>query len=96
MNKLASLLNVEPGEGRLAWLLFLHSFLMGMANNFVQTAAFALFMVEFDAQTLAWVYIANALVVPLFTFVYLRLGNRLAFSRLLLINLGFLLLTYAL
>lgn len=90
MNKLASLLNIEPGEGRLASLLFLHSFLMGMANNFVQTAAFALFMAEFDAQTLAWVYIANALVIPLFTFLYLRLGNRLAFSRLLLINLGFL------
>jgi AAA family ATP:ADP antiporter len=92
MDKLASLLNVEPGEGRLVALLFLHSFLLGMANNFVQTAAFALFMTEFDAQTLALVYVATALVVPLLTFVYLRLGQRLSFSHLLLVNLGFLLL----
>ena len=92
MDKLASLLNVAPGEGRLVALLFLHSFLLGMANNFVQTAAFALFMTEFDAQTLALVYVATALVVPLLTFVYLRLGQRLSFSHLLAVNLGFLLL----
>lgn len=92
MERLGSLLNVEPGEGRLVWLLFGHSFLLGTANNFVQTAAFALFMVEFDGQALALVYVTNALVVPALTFLYLRLGRRLSFSRLLAANLGFLLL----
>jgi hypothetical protein len=48
-DKLATLFNVEAGEGRLVGLLFLHSFLLGVANNFVQTAAFALFMIEFNS-----------------------------------------------
>ena len=90
MNKLALLFNVEAGEGRLVSLLFLHSFFLGMANNFVQTAAFALFMVEFDAQMLALIYVINALAVPALTFVYLKLGKRLPFSKLLAANLGFL------
>jgi ATP/ADP translocase/HEAT repeat protein len=92
MNRLASLFNVEPGEHHLVSLLFVHSFLLGTTNNFVQTAAFALFMVEFDAQALALVYVTNALVIPALTFLYLRLGDRLSFSRLLAVNLGFLLL----
>ncbi|HBY06826.1 MAG TPA: hypothetical protein DEH22_03220 [Chloroflexi bacterium] len=91
MNNLRRLFNVETGEGRLVGLLFFHSFLLGVANNFVQTAAFALFMVQYGAQKLAWVYIINALVLPLLTFVYLRLGKRISFSSLLAVNLGFLL-----
>ncbi|RPJ25084.1 MAG: hypothetical protein EHM35_15810, partial [Planctomycetaceae bacterium] len=92
MVKLAMLFNVQQGEGRLVSLLFLHSFFLGMANNFVQTAAFALFMVEFDAQLLALIYVINALTVPTLMFLYLRLGKRLSFSRLLAANLGFLFL----
>jgi AAA family ATP:ADP antiporter len=90
MNKLGTLLNVETGEGRLVGALFLHSFFLGVANNFVQTAAFALFMIEFNAQKLALVYVANALLLPVLTFLYLRLGSRLSFSKLLATNLGFL------
>jgi HEAT repeat protein len=70
--------------------MFLQSFLLGAANNFVQAAAFTLFLVEFNAQSLAYIYIANALVIPLLTFVYLRLGKRVPFAQLLLYNLGFL------
>ncbi len=92
MGKLASLLNVEQGEGRLVSLLFLHAFLLGAAINLSQTAAYTLFMLEFDAQKLALVYVVNALVIPTLTFLYLRLGERLSFSQLLLVNIGFLLL----
>jgi ATP/ADP translocase len=92
MNKLLSLFNVEPGEGRLVWLLLLNYFLLGAAFNFTQTAAFTLFLVKFDAQSLPYVYIANAVVASLITFIYLKLGERLSFSKLLVFNLAFLLL----
>lgn len=94
MNRLASLFNVEAGEGRLVSMMFVHSFLLGAASSFVQTAAFALFMIEFDAQALALVYVINALVIPAITFLYLRLGKRLSFSSLLAANLGFMLLLF--
>jgi HEAT repeat protein len=94
MNRLASLFNVEAGEGRLVSLLFVYSFLLGAASNFVQTAAFALFMIEFDAQALALVYVTNGLVIPGITFLYLRLGRRLSFASLLAANLGFLLVLF--
>ena len=89
-SKAANLFNVHPGEGRIvAWLL-LQYFLLGGAFNFVQTAAFPLFLVEFSAQTLPYVYIANAVIVTLITTLYLRLGRRLSFARLLSANLAFL------
>jgi len=89
--RLSTFFNVEPGEGRLVSLLFTQYFLLGAAFNFVQTAAFTLFLVEFNAQTLPYVYLANAVIISLLTFLYLRLGRRSSFSRLLAINLSFLL-----
>ncbi len=71
--------------------MFAHSFMLGTANNFLQTAAFSLFLVRFNSQTLAWVYILNALIGPLLIVLYMRLGGRLAFGRLLTVTLGFLL-----
>ena len=89
--RLSTFFNVEPGEGRLVSLLFTQYFLLGAAFNFVQTAAFTLFLIEFNAQTLPYVYLANAVIISLLTFLYLRLGRRSSFSRLLAINLSFLL-----
>jgi ATP/ADP translocase/HEAT repeat protein len=89
--QVSTILHILPGEGQTVSLLLLYYFLLGGAFNFVQTAAFSLFLVEFNAQTLAYVYIANALVVPLITTVYLRLGRRISFPTLLAVNLGFLL-----
>ena len=90
-NKLRLLLNIQPGEGRLVSLLLLQYFCLGVAFNFTQTTAFTLFLTEFNAQTLAWVYIANAIIIGLLSAGYLRLGQRLTFRALLSINLGFLL-----
>lgn len=89
--QVSTIFHIQPGEGQTVSLLLLYYFLLGGAFNFVQTAAFSLFLVEFNAQTLGYVYIANALVVPLITTVYLRLGRRISFPMLLAVNLGFLL-----
>lgn len=76
-------------------LLFLLSFLLGTSFNFLETAAFTLFLGQFTARTLPWIYIINAVVVSAITFGYLRLGRRLSFSKQLAANLGVLLLLLA-
>lgn len=90
MNKLASQFNVHPGEGRLVSLFLLHYFFMGAAFNFTQAAAFPLFLGKFGAQSLPRIYIISPVIVAFIAFIYLRLGQRLPFSTLLLLNVGFL------
>ena len=51
-----------------------------------------MFLVEFDAQALPYVYIGISLSVTLVSFIILRLAEHLSFSKLLATNLGFLLL----
>jgi ATP/ADP translocase len=91
-NSLSLLLNVRPGEGRLVLLLLAHFFCIGVARIFTRTAAYTLFLVEFDAQALPYVYIGISLSVTLVSFIILRLAEHLSFSKLLATNLGFLLL----
>lgn len=90
-SRLGSLLQVRPGEGRLVTLLLLNGCLVGSARIFTRTSAYALFLTEFDAQALPYVYVGMGLVVALLSFLYLKLSERLPLSRLLLANTGFLL-----
>ncbi len=89
--QLLTLFNIRPGEGRLVFLLLLQYFFLGVAFNFTLAGAFALFLAEFDSQTLPLVYITIAIVLGLISFIYLKLGERLSFSTLLVVNLSFLL-----
>lgn len=83
------LLNIQSGEERLAFLLFAEMFLLGIGFNFVETSSFPLFLSEFDAGTLPYIYIINGITVALLTALYIRLGRRLAFTRQLLGLLAF-------
>jgi ATP:ADP antiporter, AAA family len=87
-HKLQALLNLQPGEGRLVFLLLLQYFFMGMAFTFTQTTAFTLFFTEFDSQTLSLSYIPMAVIVTLLTFGYLQVSQRVSFMSLLTVNLG--------
>lgn len=78
-------LKVEAGESRLVALLFAEIFLLGIGFNFVETSVFPLFLSAFDAGTLPYLYIINAIVVSLLTWLYLRLGRRLSFTRQLIV-----------
>lgn len=80
-------LKIRPGEGRLLSLLFALWFTLGVSFNFLETAAFPLFLTSFDAQTLPYVYIINAVVVATASLGYLRLGDRLGLRRQLVLNL---------
>lgn len=91
-NKLSLVFNVRPGEGRLVTLLLVHSFFVGMTEILLSTAAGTLFLVNFGAQSMSYVYVGSAVFAPLFGFLYTRLQRRVSFARLLSANLGFLLL----
>jgi hypothetical protein len=72
--------------------MILQSFLFGAGNNFIQTAAFTLFLGSFPPQSLPFTYIATAFIVTGVAFAYLKLGERISFFKLLLINVSFLIL----
>jgi AAA family ATP:ADP antiporter len=92
-DRMASLFNIRPGEGWLVSLLLAHSFSIGWARIFARTAAFTLFLAEFDAQSLPYTYIGVSIIVTLISFAYLKMGERLSFSNLLIVTLSFLLIT---
>ena len=87
---LRRLFNIQSGEGQLTFLLFAEMFLLGIGFNFVETAVFPLFLTEFSAATLPYLYIINGVVVALLSALYLRLGRRLTFTQGLLVLPGFL------
>jgi AAA family ATP:ADP antiporter len=88
MDRLSAFFNIQPGEGRLVTLLTLQYFFLGAAFVFTQTTAFALFLTEFGAQYLPLVYIAIAVGASLAAYIYLKLGEHLALSKLLKANLA--------
>lgn len=91
LKKLLPLLNIRPGEERLVASMVDHHFLISVAWMFVYTPAYSLFLIEFDAGDLPFIYIGTSIVAALVSVVYLRLSSRFAFRTLLAVNLGFLL-----
>lgn len=84
--------NIRPGEERPTALMLLHSFFMGISTVFFETAASALFLAQFDASSLPFVYLAAAAVSILTGLTFTRLKDRVAFSTLMAGTLGSLLL----
>jgi AAA family ATP:ADP antiporter len=80
--------NIRENERTLVGLLVLHSFFVGLPRILGGTAAGTLFLREYDAQSLPIVYVSAAFVTPLVGFIFNRLGNRVAFGRVLLANLA--------
>ncbi len=83
-------LGIKPGEERSASLMLAHSFCMGTATVFFETAASALFLAQFGSSALPWVYIAAAVVNTATGLVYTAVQERVAFRRLMLGTVGLL------
>lgn len=90
-SQIGAAFSIRRGEGRMVLLLLVHSFCIGVARIFTLSAGYALFLTEFDAQTLPYVYISVALVTTVSAFLLFRLGRGLSFVGLLAANLVFLL-----
>ncbi|HZM50025.1 MAG TPA: HEAT repeat domain-containing protein, partial [Vicinamibacteria bacterium] len=92
---LTRLFDLQPGEGRSVGLMLAHSFAMGAATVFFETAASALFLARFGASALPYVYVAAALLNTVTGVVYARAQNRVPFPRLMTGTLWFLLVSVA-
>ncbi len=92
--KLAALFNIRPGEGRLITLVMLAAIFAFLADSFLVTAAYALFLTTFDTSAISYVYVGISIAGILASFFYLKasrrfglmatvLGSRLIFALLL-------------
>ena len=91
--RLATALGIEPGEGLPIILLFGQAFFLGVMFIFFYSAANALFLVEFGAQGMPYVYIAAAGVITLVGLLFSKLEQRLSFPLLLVGTLALLLIS---
>jgi len=88
--KFSSFLNIEPGEGPLiGWLVLLY-FSLSLGVVFVQSMAFGVFIADYGVRGLPYSYISIAFIASLVAVLYIKIGGRVSFSRLLFINLVFL------
>jgi hypothetical protein len=76
------LFDILPGEGRVVSLLIAHSLFMGISLIVFETAAIALFLARFPAESVPYTFIGTAFVVPVSGVVYNSLRNRLSTPRL--------------
>jgi ATP/ADP translocase/HEAT repeat protein len=91
--RLMSIFNVRSGEGQLVSLVLAYAILLYTANVLARTASYALFLAEFDAQSLPFTYIGVSIFATLVLTIYLKLTGRYSLSAMLIANTGFLLLT---
>ena len=90
LRRFTAFFNIEPGEERLIGLLVLLYFVLALGFVFVQSMAFGVFLSEYGVQGLPYSYIAIAIFASMVAVLYIRLGGRVSFSKLLFINLVFL------
>ena len=57
-SQIQSWFNIRSGEQRSTALMLVHSFFMGISTVFFETAASALFLAQFEATALPFVYLA--------------------------------------
>ncbi len=86
VKSIARLLDLQPQERPLVFLLIALSFCFGVANNFIETAAFTLFLEAYPPGDLPYTQILTAFVISALATFYLRLEARLSFARLLTLN----------
>jgi AAA family ATP:ADP antiporter len=90
MKKLALLLDIQPGEGQLALLMLVYSFLTGVGCAALEITASSLFIAKFGAVALPKVYIAVALIGPLCGLAYIKLEAKLRLRTLMASTLALL------
>lgn len=83
MNWLRRLLNLEPGEGLTAILLFIYLTFVLTAYIIQKSVRDALFLHEYGAMRLPYLYVAVAILIGLVVAAYVRLSSRSGQIRLI-------------
>ena len=86
LEQISKILKIEKEEGSLVALLFLYSFLVGMARVFSFMPTQAIFLDRYSSTSLPWVYILAAVSTVLVGAVYLKLGDYISIPKLVLYN----------
>ena len=76
---LADAAGIDPGEGRLAALLFLLSFCTGLTRVLIVAGAAPLYIEAYGASALPYMYVTTAVLVPLAGMLHLRMSRALSF-----------------
>ncbi len=80
---LLSLLNLHPGEGRLIALVLSYTILTATAEELAYNAGYALFLTQFDAQSLPYTYIGVSLITVMLGALYVRLSERFTLATMM-------------
>lgn len=91
VKKLFDAIGIRSGEERIVGLVLAYAIVAYSANALVYTAAFALFLSEYSAGLLPYVYIGVSICTTLITLLYLELGKRYTLAHMLMGKWGFLL-----
>ena len=79
--------HIEEGEGQGVLLLILQSFFLGVFYGSLDISASALFLKAFPASMLPKAFVISGIAGIILTAIYTRLQNKIAFSKLAVINL---------
>lgn len=74
--KVAALFNLRSGEGQLITLVMLAAIFAFLADSFLVTAAYALFLTTFDTSAISLVYVGISIAGVLASFLYLQASRR--------------------
>ena len=89
MQKIARALNIEQGEGIQVSLILLQSFFIGTFMATFDVTANALFFTSFSGDDLGQAYAFSAVLGMAFTYIYIKLQSKVAFTKLAIFNLVF-------
>ncbi len=82
MKNIQHLFNIKPGEGTLVALNFLQALFLGFPRLFTLTAATSLFLANYSANNLPYIYIVSSLIIPIVGLIHLYFANRISFLKL--------------
>lgn len=90
LQRLDSLLNIQPRERRTVYLMLAQYFFFGAAMLFAQSASMPLFLEYWDSTAIPITYIGIAVVVSSITAIFLKIAERVSLARWLWLTLLFL------
>lgn len=82
--KILALVDLRSGEGPLVGLVLLYTFCATTMDMLLNTTAYALFLREFNAQHLPYIYMGVSIGSVLCTTLYLQLSQRYTLAQMLL------------